>query len=157
MSGHLDDSITEEDNKRIRRKIDWRILPLITLVYGMNYVDKAALSWAVMFNLRKDINIDGSQYSWVSSIFYFGYSGAEYPTNFIIHKFSVSEIICCVCLVWGILLYGHIGVKNYAGLLVLRSILGISEAPISAACIMYVGEWYTKEEQRFRFLCFSSG
>ena len=157
LKGHIDEAITPEESKRVRRKIDWRILPLITLVYGMNYVDKAALSWAVMFNLRKDINIDGNQYSWVSAIFYFGYLGAEYPANFIIHKFSVSKIICVVCLVWGVLLFGHLGVKNYAGLMVIRFILGVSEAPISAACINYIGEWYTKDEQPFRFLCFASG
>lgn len=157
LKGHLEDEYTEEENAKVRRKIDWRILPLITLVYGMNYVDKAALSWAVMFNLKKDIHINGSQYSWVSSIFYFGYLGAEYPANIIIHKFSVSRIICIVCLVWGVLLFGHIGVKNYAGLLVIRFILGISEAPISAACINYIGEWYTTSEQPFRFLCFASG
>ncbi|KAG0682895.1 hypothetical protein C6P40_001807 [Pichia californica] len=157
LKGRIDEDYTEEESARVRRKIDWRILPLITMVYGMNYVDKAALSWAVMFNLKKDIHIDGNQYSWVSAIFYFGYLGAEYPANYIIHKFSVSRVICIVCLVWGILLFGHIGVKNYAGLLVIRFILGVSEAPISAACINYVGEWYTKSEQPFRFLCFASG
>lgn len=157
LKGHIDESISEEDNKRVLSKIDWRILPFITLVYGMNYVDKAALSWAVLFNLKKDINIDGSQYSWVSAIFYFGYLGAEYPANYIIHKFPVHRIICIVCLIWGVLLLGHIGIKNYAGLCVIRFILGVTEAPISAALINYVGEWYTKSEQPFRFLCFSSG
>lgn len=157
LKGHIEEEITEEENRRVRRKIDWRILPLITLVYGMNYVDKAALSWAVMFNLKNDIHIDGNQYSWISAIFYFGYLGAEYPANYIIHKFSVAKIICIVCLVWGILLFGHIGIKNYAGMLVIRFILGVSEAPISAACINYIGEWYTKSEQPFRFLCFASG
>lgn len=157
LKGHIEEAVTEEENKRVRRKIDLRILPLITLVYGMNYVDKAALSWAVMFNLKKDIHIDGNQYSWISAIFYFGYLGAEYPANYIIHKFSVSKIICIVCLVWGVLLFGHVGVKNYGGMLVIRFLLGVSEAPISAACINYVGEWYTKSEQPFRFLCFASG
>lgn len=139
LKGHIEEAFTEEENKKVRRKIDLRILPLITLVYGMNYVDKAALSWAVMFNLKKDIHIDGNQYSWISAIFYFGYLGAEYPANYIIHKFSVSKIICIVCLVWGVLLFGHVGVKNYGGMLVIRFLLGVSEAPISAACINYVG------------------
>ncbi|ODV88114.1 hypothetical protein CANARDRAFT_26270 [[Candida] arabinofermentans NRRL YB-2248] len=157
LKGHLGEAITPEENRRVVRKLDWRFLPLLTLVYGINYVDKAALSWAVMYNLKKDIGIDGAQYSWVSSIFYFGYLGAEYPANLLVHKFPVSKIISAVCLSWAILMFGHIGLKNYAGILVIRFLLGVSEAPISAACITYIGNWYTKEEQPFRFLCFSSG
>ncbi|GME85056.1 unnamed protein product [Ambrosiozyma monospora] len=52
---------------------------------------------------------------------------------------------------------GHLGLKSYAGLCVVRFLLGISEAPVSAACITYIGNWYTKDEQPFRFLCFASG
>jgi len=38
-------------------------------VYGICYVDKNAMSWAVVFNYRTDTNMKGQDYSWASSIF----------------------------------------------------------------------------------------
>ncbi|GMG56169.1 unnamed protein product [Ambrosiozyma monospora] len=157
LKGHIDEELSETENRRVLRKLDWRFLPMLTLVYGMNYVDKASLSWAVMMNLKKDTHLVGNEYSWVSAIFYFGYLGAEYPANWLVHRYDVSKIIAFVCISWGILMLGHLGLKSYAGLCVVRFLLGISEAPVSAACITYIGNWYTKDEQPFRFLCFASG
>ncbi|KAG7842908.1 hypothetical protein KL942_000004 [Ogataea angusta] len=157
LKDNIDEELDAEEDKSVRRKIDWRFLPLLTLIYGLNYVDKASLSWAVMMNFREDTKLKGNEYSWVSSIFYFGYLGAEYPANILVHKFSVPKILTGVCLSWGVLMLAHIGAKNYAGILVIRFLLGISETPVSAAMIKYVGCWWKKSEQPMRYLCFNSG
>lgn len=51
-------------------------MPLIYLVYSLNYVDKVAIGWAVLFKFRSDLRLVGDQYSWASSVFYFGYLAA---------------------------------------------------------------------------------
>ncbi|RSM12099.1 hypothetical protein CEP52_002617 [Fusarium oligoseptatum] len=66
--------LDEATNKRLLRKIDWRLMPVLCFTYALQYYDKAILSQAAIFGLRDDLNLNtGLKYSWVSLIFYFGY------------------------------------------------------------------------------------
>jgi hypothetical protein len=50
--------------------------------YALQYYDKALLSQAAIFGLRKDLNLEnGLRLSWVSIIFYFGYVLGCYPVG----------------------------------------------------------------------------
>ena len=40
--------------KRVLRKIDWRLLPLMFITYNFNFMDKTILSSASVFGLRED-------------------------------------------------------------------------------------------------------
>lgn len=56
------------------------------LVYGLNYLDKTTLSYASVMGMTGKpsaggIGLHGDQYSWLGSMFYFGYLAWEYPTN----------------------------------------------------------------------------
>lgn len=99
-------SYTEEESAAVLRKLDLHLLPLMCFLYGICYVDKACLSWAVLFDFRKDLKLTGDQYSWGSSIFYFGYLVAQYPFNYLLQKYQTGRILgwCVVC--WGILMVG---------------------------------------------------
>ena len=70
--------------KRVLRKIDLRILVIMFVTYNLNFMDKTILSSAAVFGLEKDNHLVGKQYSWVGSIFYFGYLFFEYPTTILI-------------------------------------------------------------------------
>lgn len=59
--------------RRVVRKIDVRILVIMFVTYNLNFIDKIILSSAAVFGLEEDNHLHGSQYSWVGSIFYFGY------------------------------------------------------------------------------------
>lgn len=47
--------LTPEDEKRLLRKIDWNLMPLLCLVYGLNYLDKTTVSYASVMGLKQDI------------------------------------------------------------------------------------------------------
>lgn len=54
-----DCSWTEEEEKKLRRKIDWRLMPILCMTYGLVYYDKAMLSQAVSL-FPNDVQILGS-------------------------------------------------------------------------------------------------
>ncbi|KUJ12395.1 uncharacterized protein LY89DRAFT_206691 [Mollisia scopiformis] len=56
-------SYSVEATEAVRRKIDLHLLPLVCILYGLNYVDKVAMGWAVLFNFRDDLGLHGTQYS----------------------------------------------------------------------------------------------
>lgn len=59
--------------RRVIRKIDVMVMPFICITYLVTYLDKATLGYAAVFDLQKDLGLHGTQYSWLGSIFYFGY------------------------------------------------------------------------------------
>lgn len=63
----LHEPIDPEEEKRLIRKIDLLILPLIAVNYAFFYIDKTTLSYAAIFGIREDLNLKGTQYSWLSS------------------------------------------------------------------------------------------
>lgn len=87
-------TLTPEDEKRLLRKIDWNLMPMLCLVYGLNYLDKTTVSYASIMGLKEDINLKGQEYSWIGSMFYFGYVGC-------IHTFTTLSFAACpsICLV----------------------------------------------------------
>lgn len=59
--------IEPAEEKKLIRKVDLLILPLIAVNYAFFYIDKTTLSYAAIFGIRDDLNLHGTQYSWLSS------------------------------------------------------------------------------------------
>lgn len=69
----LQDLMSDETKaKKLRRRIDYTLLPLLCGTYVLQYIDKQALSYSAVFDLFTDTNINSNQYGWLASIFYFG-------------------------------------------------------------------------------------
>ncbi|KAL2205883.1 MFS general substrate transporter, partial [Sarocladium strictum] len=132
------------------RKIDRHLLPLMCLAYGLNYVDKVAMGWAVLFNFREDLGLVGDEYSWASSMFYFGYLVAQYPANYVLQRYKTATVISVSIITWGILMIAHLGLKNFAGLMVVRFLLGVAESVVTPGFVMYTSSFYTRKEQVLR-------
>jgi hypothetical protein len=61
------------------------------LVYMMQYMDKVALSQATLLNLREDLALKGQEYSWTSTIFYFGYFAWSWPSSYLMVRLPLAK------------------------------------------------------------------
>ncbi|KAJ9111673.1 hypothetical protein QFC19_001032 [Naganishia cerealis] len=61
--------IDPEIERRVKRKIDLVVLPIFGFIFMFQYLDKIALSYAVIFGMKTDLNLQGQDYSWCNSIF----------------------------------------------------------------------------------------
>lgn len=64
--------IDEETNKRLLRAIDWHLIPVMCVVYGLNFLDKTTISYASVMGIKEDIGLVDDDYQWLGSMFYFG-------------------------------------------------------------------------------------
>jgi hypothetical protein len=72
---HQDEAdLDPAEARRVLRKIDWHILPLLMGSYMLQYLDKSSINFASVYGLQKGTKLHGQDYSWLSSIFYFGKS-----------------------------------------------------------------------------------
>jgi MFS family permease len=112
--------------KRVLRKIDMRILAIMFVTYNLNFMDKTILSSASVFGLIDDNHLVGQQYSWVSSVFYFGYLFFEYPTTLLIQKLPIGKYLAGVCLIWGAIVATTAACSSFGGLITVRFLLGVA-------------------------------
>lgn len=60
--------VTPEDDKRVCRLIDKRLLPILIWVYFLQILDKYLLGLAAVWGLREDAGLVGNQYSTMASM-----------------------------------------------------------------------------------------
>ncbi|KAH6684303.1 putative pantothenate transporter [Halenospora varia] len=132
--------------KRVIRKIDTRVLLIMFVTYNLNFMDKTILSSAAVFGLTDDNHLKGTQYSWVSSIFYFGYLAFEYPTTILIQRLPIGKYLSGVTLLWGAVVACTAACTSFGGLATCRFLLGVAEATISPAFVYVTSTWYTRDE-----------
>ncbi|KAL8291425.1 hypothetical protein RQP46_002403 [Phenoliferia psychrophenolica] len=153
--------ITDQEKADVLRKTDWRILPMIWVVFGMQYADKSVTGVGALFGLIQDLHlyeiksvhptvIDTTRYSNAVMIFFVGYTFGAYPLSLIAQRFPVAKICSLYVLLWGITAILTPLCTTYAGIMVQRFILGFLEGGISAPFLSIIGAWYTKREQSFR-------
>ncbi|KAI1411567.1 putative allantoate permease [Hypoxylon sp. FL1857] len=145
-TGDTAGNIDQDEARRILRRIDWRIMPLLFLIYTFNFMDKTILSSASVFGLREDTHLEGSNYSWVSSVFYFGYFLWAYPTTLLIARLPIAKYLAINTFVWGAVVALTAACTNYGGLITVRFFLGVAEATVSPALMFITSTWYTRDE-----------
>ncbi|PVI07526.1 membrane transporter [Periconia macrospinosa] len=151
--------LTEETRKRLLRKIDLHLMPILCVVYGLNYLDKTTLSYASIMGLKlppsgnklhSGIGISGSEYSWLSSMFYFGYIAWEYPTSQLLQRLPLGKYSAFNIIIWGLVLSCFAAVEDYAGAIAIRFFLGVFEAAVTPGFALFTSQWYTRKEQGLR-------
>lgn len=155
-SQEISEEELEAELKKIRRKVDMRLMPILCITYTLQFLDKLSLNYASAYSLKDDLGLTGQRYSWVAAIFNFGYLFWAFPSNYIIQKVPIAKYTGGMLIVWAIILVAHCGASNYAGILTLRFLLGMFEAGISPSCMMICGMFYSREDQPFRMCTFLS-
>ncbi|KAF1959948.1 permease of the major facilitator superfamily [Byssothecium circinans] len=155
------EQLTEDElviAKKLRKRIDIRIMPMVILVYLMNYIDRNNYAAARLQGLEEDLGLTGDQYQVGLSILFVGYILMQVPSNILLSYVGrPSWYLGGFTIAWGLVSAVTSQVKSYGGIVACRFILGIVEAPFFAGVLFYLSKWYTKEELAKRNAIFYSG
>ncbi|RSH91598.1 hypothetical protein EHS25_008967 [Saitozyma podzolica] len=133
-----DTEYSKDDFAKLKRKIDWRLLPLN--IYG----------------LKTSVPMSNYQYSLLSVVFYAAYAVFELPCTVLLQKLSVGKTLSIFMFCWGIILLGQAFAKNWATMMVMRALQGVFESNITPGFAFLITNWYTTEEHNGRILFFAS-
>ncbi|KAH8696466.1 MFS transporter [Talaromyces proteolyticus] len=148
---HGDPTWDDDEEKRVKRKIDYRLLPILCATYGLQYYDKTMLSQAALFGLFKDLELEtGNRFSFCASIFYLGFIVGAYPAIILAQRFPIERVASGTVLVWGICLTCTAACHNWQSFYAQRFFLGLLESGVSPMFMMVVGQFYKKDEQALR-------
>ncbi|CZR62693.1 related to permease of the major facilitator superfamily [Phialocephala subalpina] len=145
------------DEKKLLRKIDLHMLPIMFIAIALFTLDKSTLSYSSIMGIKKDAHLNSNEYSWLGSIFSLGYLFANVPCALIIQKVPLSKWVVMTMSIWGALLACMAACKNYGGLFTIRLLLGFFEASITPVFVIITGMWYKRNEQAKRLGIWYSG
>ncbi|KAF2744103.1 pantothenate transporter liz1 [Sporormia fimetaria CBS 119925] len=147
-----------EAEKKMRRKIDIRLMPMVILMYIMNYLDRNNIAAVRLAGLQDELNLSSTQYQTTISILFVGYILMQIPSNLFLNKTGRPAIYLPSCMVvWGIISGATAACQNFGGLVACRFFLGFVEAAYFPGCLFYLSSWYTRKELGFRTAILYSG
>ncbi|KAF6807552.1 vitamin H transporter [Colletotrichum plurivorum] len=145
-----------EEEKKLVRKIDSYLLPLMWVLYLLSYMDRTNIGNAKIAGMDKDLNLDSGRYSIALVVFFIGYVLFEVPSNMVLTRLRPSVWLPSIMGAWGAVTIGMGFIPNYASLVALRASVGILEAGYAPGMLLLLSSWYKPEEQSKRFAVYIS-
>ncbi|KFY45753.1 hypothetical protein V494_00799 [Pseudogymnoascus sp. VKM F-4513 (FW-928)] len=143
--------------KKLVRRIDIRIMPLVVIIYIFSYLDRNSITQARLYGLQEDTKVTGAVYNTAISIFSVGYVIMQLPSTVLMTKLRPSIYLPGCMIAWAIVSGSTAAASSPAGLLVARFMLGIIEAPFYPGAVYFLSCWYTKKELGIRMAFLISG
>ncbi|PGH05290.1 hypothetical protein GX51_03011 [Blastomyces parvus] len=154
-AGLSDEERTAIDKKLVR-KLDRYLIPWLSLLYLLSFLDRTNIGNAKIDGLQEDLGMTNSEYNATLTIFFVSYSLLEPLTNILLKRFRPSVFIPAIMVAWGLCMTFMGFVHNFAGLMVARFFLGVAEAGLFPGVGYLLSCWYKRSEFGIRMAIFFS-
>jgi len=138
--------IVAEIGAQTRRKIAWRILPFVFLLYIIAYLDRANVAFAKL-SMSADLGFSEAVFGFGAGIFFLGYFLLEIPGALIVERWSARRWMARILVSWGVftILVGL--VRSHTHFYVARFLLGAAEAGFFPGIIVYLTHWFPAQDR----------
>jgi len=123
------------------RKVCFRLVPFIALMFFINFLDRTAISFAGPNGLTKDLGLTAAQFGFAAGVFFVGYILLEIPSNLALHKFGARRWMARIMVTWGIVALLFTWIASATELYWLRFLLGVAEAGFFPGAILFLSMW----------------
>ncbi|GBU14006.1 MFS transporter [Enterobacterales bacterium] len=125
----------------------WYIMPIVFITYSLAYVDRSNFSFASAAGINDDLGITKGMSSLLGALFFLGYFFFQIPGTIYAERRSVRKLIFWCLLLWGGFASLTGVVSNIPMLAAIRFALGVVEAAVMPAMLVYISNWFTKSER----------
>ncbi|EXJ87212.1 hypothetical protein A1O3_04171 [Capronia epimyces CBS 606.96] len=146
----------DKETIKLMRRVDWRVLPMLTFLYLISFLDRGNIGNAKVAGMNDDLGLTGAQFNMAVTVFFIPYAIFEVPSNIVLKLMRPSWWISIIVTAWGTVMLCQGFVQNYHGLIATRIILGVTEAGFFPAAAYLVTTWYCRFEVQRRMALFYS-
>ncbi|WP_431224383.1 MFS transporter [Serratia sp. L9] len=125
----------------------WYIMPIVFITYSLAYLDRANFSFASAAGINDDLGITKGMSSLLGALFFLGYFFFQIPGAIYAERRSVKKLIFWCLILWGGCASLTGMVSNIPMLAAIRFMLGVVEAAVMPAMLIYISNWFTKSER----------
>jgi ACS family tartrate transporter-like MFS transporter len=133
-------------DRQVLRKVAWRLLPFLCLLYVFNILDRVNLGFARL-TMQDDLGLSKGVFDLGYGMFYVGYLIFEVPSNLLLRRVGARRWIARIMVSWGIVTCATLFVKGPVSFYLLRVLLGVAEAGFFPGIILYLTFWFPDRER----------
>ena len=123
------------------KKAALRFVPLLTIAYLFNYLDRTSLGVAAL-TMKEQLGLTASQFGFAAGIFFLGYSVFEIPSNLMLYKVGARRWLARIMVSWGLVSAATAFVVGPNSFYALRLLLGIMEAGFFPGVTFFLAAWF---------------
>ena len=113
--------------QKVLKKTAWRLVPLLTLAYIINYLDRTNIGFAAL-TMNKDLGFTATEFGFGAGILFLSYTVFEIPSNLALYKFGARRWIARIMITWGLVSAATAFVTGTDSYYFARFMLGVAEA-----------------------------
>ncbi len=132
--------------RRARRKVAWRILPLLFLLYIIAYLDRANVGFAKL-KMQSDLNFSDTVFGVGIALFFIGYIFLEIPGALLVERWSARKWFARILVTWGFCSMAMALVRTENQFYLVRFLLGLAEAGFFPGVIVYFSHWFPRRDR----------
>jgi MFS transporter, ACS family, tartrate transporter len=132
--------------KRARRRIAWRLLPFVFVLYLISMIDRFNISFAAL-RMKSELGFSDSVYGLGASLFFVTYFAFEIPGAVIAERWSVRKWIGRIMVSWGVITILTASIQGARQFYAARLLLGTAEASFFPTVIIYLTRWFTLKDR----------
>ncbi|PPQ63105.1 hypothetical protein CVT24_005816 [Panaeolus cyanescens] len=153
---NADLDVSHIDEAKLVRKIDLALIPWLSFLYLLSFLDRTSIGNAKLYNLERDLNMSDQQYLLSLTIFFFSYAIFEVPSNVFLKRLRPSIWLSILMFFWGVAMTLQGIVTDFPQLMGMRWLLGVFEAGLFPGVNYYLSCWYKRSEFGIRAAVFFS-
>jgi ACS family tartrate transporter-like MFS transporter len=134
------------DGRALYRKISWRLIPYMFLLYIVNYLDRVNVGFAAM-DIQRDLHFSNTVYGFGAGIYFLGSALFDLPSNLILTRVGARVWMARIMISWGVISTCMMFMHSKESFYVLRFLLGASEAGFFPGMIIYLTYWFPTHER----------
>lgn len=140
--------------RRLVTKIDLRVIPVLSIMYLLAFLDRTNIANAAVFKLQPDLGLTGNQFNTALTIFFVPYIVFEIPSNILLKRLRPNVWLSICMFIFGLVTVCQGLVQGYSGLLATRFFLGLAETGMFPGSFYLIGMWYKRSEAQRRYSFF---
>jgi sugar phosphate permease len=137
--------LSAKEMRRIRRRADLRLIPVLGLMYGISLMDRKNIANAAIAGMREDLDlVTGYGYSLINMCFFLTYVIFQPAMTVLCRKLGPKNFLSSICFAWGGVIIGFGFVHQWRVMIPLRLLLGLFEAGFFPGAVYLLSTWYSR-------------
>ncbi|KAK6337909.1 hypothetical protein TWF696_001387 [Orbilia brochopaga] len=142
------------EEKKLVRKIDWRICSWACLMFFALQLDRGNISQALSDNMLGDLGLNTNDYNTGQTIFLVSFLVAELPSQLVSKKLGPDNWIPIQMISWSIVASLQVFLSGKGSFFATRALIGLIEGGFIADVVLYLSYFYTGKELPIRLAFF---
>lgn len=138
--------MNQDHDAVLLKRIAWRLVPLLTIIYLIAYIDRANVSYAKL-TMVQALHMTEAEFGFAASVFFIGYLICEVPSNLALNHFGARPWIARIMLTWGVATVLTAFVPSATWFLIVRFVVGTCEAGLYPGIIFYLSMWFPQKQR----------